>query len=63
MVMAAGSVMNEPSSGATVRITNHHAAGVPPPRLASARSHDSASVMIGRVEASAMITTTNSGSV
>ena len=63
IVMAAGSVMNEPSSGATVSMTSHHAAGVVPPTPASARNQVSASMMIGRVEASAMITTTNSGSV
>jgi hypothetical protein len=63
MVMAPGSVMNEPSSGVRVRITSHQAAGVPPPRLASRRTIDSAKLTIGRVEASAMITTTNSGSV
>ena len=28
MVIAAGSVMNDPSSGAMVRIDSHHAAGV-----------------------------------
>ena len=63
MVIAPGSVMNEPSSGPTVRIVIHHAAGVPPPRLASRRSVASASSTIGRVDASAMITTTNIGSV
>ncbi len=55
--------MNEPSIGATVRMTSHHAAGVAPPMPASARSQVSASMMIGRVDASAMITTTNNGSV
>ena len=55
--------MNEPSSGPTVRIANHQAAGVPSPSAATRRSARSASTMIGRVEASAMITTTNSGSV
>ena len=44
-----------------VRIASHHAAGVPPPRRATRRIAASAKVMIGRVEASAMMTTTNSG--
>ena len=55
--------MNDPSSGANVRIVSHHADGVLPPSLATAPSAVSASTMIGRVAASAMITTTNSGSV
>jgi hypothetical protein len=41
----------------------HHAAGEAPPRLATRRSAASAKVMIGRVEASAMMTIRNSGSV
>ena len=64
MVMAAGSVMKEPSSGPSVRIESHQAqrraaaeAGPPPP--APARRTPST----GRVEAMAMITTTKSGSV
>ena len=61
--MAAGSVMNEPSSGATIRMTSHHAPGVLLPSRATLRSDDSASITIGRVDASAMITTTNNGSV
>ena len=63
MVIAAGSVMNEPSSGPIVRIVIHQAAGVAPPALATFRNAVSANPMIGRVEAKAMITTTNSGSV
>ena len=63
MVIAAGSVMNEPIIGAIVRIATHHAAGVAPPRRATACSERSARPMIGRVDASAMMTTTNSGSV
>ena len=39
----------------------HHAAGVPRPALATRRSAPSANAMIGRVAASAMITTTKSG--
>jgi mRNA-degrading endonuclease toxin of MazEF toxin-antitoxin module len=61
--MAAGSVMNEPKRGAIVRIDIHHAAGVLPPRPATARSARAASVTTGRVDASAMMTTTNKGSV
>ena len=53
MVMAAGSVMNDPSSGPIVRIVSHHAAGVRPPSPATLRSARSASPMIGRVDASA----------
>ena len=63
MVMAAGSVMNEPSSGAMVRIENHHATGRRPPSDATTRRHCSASRMTGRVEASVMMMTTNTGSV
>ena len=63
MVIAAGSVINDPSSGPIVRIVIHHAAGVPRPRLATRLSTASASSMIGRVDASAMMTTTNRGSV
>ena len=63
MVIAAGSVMSEPSRGRSSGCVTHHAAGVAPPALATRRSADSAKATIGRVEASAMITTTNSGSV
>ena len=51
--------MNEPSIGPTVRIVTHHAAGVAPPSSATRRSADSAKPTTGRVEASAMMTTTN----
>ena len=34
IILAAGSVMNEPSSGAMQRTDIHHAAGVPPPKAA-----------------------------
>jgi hypothetical protein len=44
-------------------MVTHQAPGVRPPTSATLRSHDSASAMIGRVYASAMITTTKSGSV
>ena len=58
--MAAGSVMNDPSSGPTIKIeaTRRRRAG---PRRG--RGGPSASSKIGRVDAIAMITTTNSGSV
>jgi hypothetical protein len=61
--MAAGSVMKDPSSGPTVRIATHHAAGVAPAADATVRSAASAKPMIGRVAASAMMTTTKRGSV
>jgi hypothetical protein len=63
MVMAAGSVTKDPSSGPIVRMVNHHAAGVARPRFATRRRADSASTTIGRVAASAMITMTKRGSV
>ena len=63
IVIAAGSVMNEPSTGPIVRIAAHQAAGVPPPAAATRRRADSANPMTGRVDASAMMTTTNRGSV
>ncbi len=63
MVIAAGSVINEPSSGPTVRIVNQNAASVPPKRPATFHIMDSASFRIGLVEASVMITTTNAASV
>ena len=63
MTIAAGSVMKEPRIGATIRIESHHAATVPRPRPANARRHCSAKRSTGRVEAIAMMTTTNIGSV
>ena len=63
MVMAAGSVMNEPSSGPTVRIVSHQALKEPPNRPATRPISASESLRIGRVAASVMITTTNIGSV
>ena len=63
MVIAPGSVMNEPRRGATIRMLIHHAAGELPPRRAMRCSVPSASSTIGRVDASAMITITNKGSV
>ena len=63
MVIAAGSVMKEPRTGPIVRIATHHAAGVAPPAAATRLSACSANPMTGRVAASAMMTTTNIGSV
>ena len=63
MVIAAGSVIKEPSSGPMMRMVIHQAAGVPPPARATVRSAASAKPTIGRVDASAMITTTNRASV
>ena len=40
MVMAAGSVIKEPSSGPRVRMVNHHAFRVPPNPLAILFQHD-----------------------
>ena len=61
--MAAGSVMNDPRTGPMIRIVAHHAPGVPRPAFATTRRADSAKPMMGRVDASAMMTTTNRGSV
>ena len=63
MVIAAGSVMNEPRIGPIVRMASHQAAGVSRPSLATRLSADSARTTTGRVAASAMITTTKIGSV
>ena len=63
MVIAAGSVMNDPKMGPMIRMVAHQAAGVAPPALATRRSADSANPTIGRVAARAMITNTKSGSV
>jgi hypothetical protein len=63
MVIAAGSVMNDPSSGPMTRMDHHQAAGVLPPSAASRPSPASANPIIGRVDVSAMMTTTNSASV
>ena len=63
IVMAAGSVMNEPRMGPMVKMVTHHAAGLAPPTFANRRRLDSAKPSTGRVEASAMITTTNRASV
>ena len=63
IVMAPGSVIKEPSTGPSVRIASHHAAGEPPPSAATRRSDFSANTITGRVDASAMTTTTKSASV
>ena len=62
MVIAAGSVMNEPRIGVTVSSVNHQAAGVDPPRRAIARKSLSASARTGREAAIVMITTTKTAS-
>ena len=63
MVIAAGSVMNEPNKGAIVSIETHHAAGLWPPKPAARPSSCSANFTTGLVEAMAIITTTNIGSI
>ena len=63
MVMAAGSVINDPRMGVMVRAANHQAAGVPPKSFATLSTIDSAKRTTGRVAAMAMIMTTNMGSV
>ena len=60
--MAPGSVMKDPNSGPIVRIVNHHADGVLPPSAATRCSTDCAKATTGRVDAIAMMTTTNIGS-
>ncbi|MND08985.1 hypothetical protein D3C83_319850 [compost metagenome] len=55
--------MKDPRSGPTVRMAIHHAAGVARPSLAICRITASAKPTMGRVAASAMMTTTNIGSV
>ena len=60
--MAAASVMSDPSKGATMRMVIHHAIGVPRPSRAMRSRMPSAKCSTGRVDANAMITTTNSGS-
>ena len=62
MVMAAGSVMKDPSTGPNVRMVSHHAAGVRCPSAATRWSMACANPTTGRVAAIAMITTTNMGS-
>jgi len=63
MVMAAGSVTSEPSSGPRVRIENHQAETLPPPTAATFRRQTSARRSTGRVEDMVMITTTKIASV
>jgi hypothetical protein len=63
MVMAAGPVTREPSSGPIVRIENHFAARVPPSMPAMRSMMSSARRKIGRVAAKVMMTTTKAGSV
>jgi ribosome-associated protein YbcJ (S4-like RNA binding protein) len=47
IVIAAGSVINEPRRGPIVRIANHQAAGDPPPNRANRSSAPSANWRIG----------------
>ncbi len=63
MVIAAGSVMNDPSRGPMVRIVSHQAVSEPPNSRATRLMAASLSFRIGRVEASTMMTTTNIASV
>ena len=63
MIIAAGSVMNDPSTGVTIRIESHHAKGVRPPSAARRPTTASANCNTGRVEEIAMTTVTNAGSV
>ena len=63
MVIAAGSVMTDPSTGPSVRIASHHAPGPPPPSRANNCRQRSASCSTGRVEEMAMMTTTNNASL
>ena len=62
MVIAAGSVMKEPSSGPTHSIAHHHALIVPPPIFANMRMKHEAKWTTGFVEAIAIIATTKTGS-
>ena len=55
--------MNDPKIGATMRIDNHHAAGVSLPNRAKKLNAFSAKRNTGLVEARAMMITTNMGSV
>ena len=63
IVIAAGSVIKDPSSGPTVKIVNHHAVSEPPKVLAIRFMMFSESFRIGRVAARVMMTITNMGSV
>src|SRR6516162_7921405 len=62
IVIAAGSVIKEPSSGPMVKIESHHAAVVEPPKAAALASKVSAKRRMGRELAIAMIATTKTGS-
>ena len=63
IVIAAGSVMTDPNIGPTVRMDNHHAAGVFLPKPATILKAPSAKYKTGRELAMAMMTTTKTGSV
>ena len=62
MVIAAGSVMSDPSKGAKVSKVNQWAAGEPPNSRAAAPKARPARFTMGRAEARAMMMKTNKGS-
>ena len=62
MVIAAGSVMSDPSKGAKVSKVNQWAAGEPPNSRAVAPKARPARFTMGRAEARAMMMKTNKGS-
>ena len=63
MVIAAGSVINDPRTGLTVSKVNHQAELPPPPKRAVHPRTRSANSKIGRVEAIVIMTTTKTASV
>ena len=62
IVIAAGSVITEPSSGPMHIIETHHAPTVPPPRAAALRIAHAAESTIGLLADISIIAITNSGS-
>ena len=52
MVIAPGSVMNDPSTVPAVSIESHHAAGVPPPKQRASTAYGFASANFGSPTAS-----------
>ena len=63
MVIAAGSVINDPKSGPMVNITNQPAAGVPPKNFTNRLSRKEVKSKTGLVEATTMTTITKMGSM
>ena len=63
MVIAAGSVINEPKRGPIVRITNQPTAGVPPKNLTNRLSKKAVKSKTGLVEATTITTITKIGSI